>query len=241
MSKRRHYSPTLMKRFFLLTLLLTTACRAEDAQPKTAEEILSVVRLSYALKNHKMKGELRDDATGRREPMELTMDGQVMRFLFKNPPKEIVHLDMSTFPATLYQVVSGGSSQIPPSKYADRVRNMELNYEDLSLRFLYWPRPQLMKEDRVSMQKCWLLRLTNPNRDGPYYVVDVWVHQASGGAAKMEAYDFNSKMVKRYQVTKVQKLDKATVLKELKIETFNPFNGDLKGRTYMTMEDPEKN
>jgi hypothetical protein len=46
--------------------------------------------------------------------------------------------------------------------------------------------------------------------------------------------------VKRYQVTKVQKVDKATVLKELKIETINPFNGDVKGRTYMIMENPEK-
>ena len=39
---------------------------------------------------------------------------------------------------------------------------------------------------------------------------------------------------------KVQKVDKATVLKELKIETINPFNGDVKGRTYMIMENPEK-
>jgi hypothetical protein len=224
----------------LLPLLLAATLRAQDAQPKTAEEILSIVRRSYALQNHKMNGQLRDDATGRTEPLTLTMKNQVMRFLFTNPPKEIVHLDLNTSPATLYQVRAGGSAQVEGDQFAASVRGMAFNYEDLSLRFLYWPRPQLMGEGRVSAQKCWIVRVTNPGKDGPYYVVDIYVHQGSGGAAKMEAYDRNSKVVKRYQVNKVQKVDNATVLKELKIETVNPFNGEIKGRTYMTLDNPEK-
>jgi len=229
-----------MKRLLLIPLLLTATCRAQDAQPKTAEEILRIVRLSYALQNHKMNGQLRDDATGRTEPLTLTMENRVMRFLFTKEPKEIVHLDLNTEPATLYQVRAGGSSQVQGSQYGSSLRGMAFNYEDLSLRFLYWPRPQLMGEARVSAQKCWIVRVTNPGRDGPYYVVDIYVHQGSGGAAKMEAYDRNSKVVKRYQVTKVQKVDNATTLKELKIETLNPFNGEIKARTYMTLDNPEK-
>lgn len=230
-----------MKRLLLLLpLLLASVGRADDDEPKTAEEILRIVRLSYALQDHKMNGRLRDDATGRTEPMTLTMEDRVMRFLFTNTPKEIVHLDLNTSPATLYQVRSGGTSQVQGEQYSASVRGMAFNYEDLSLRFLYWPRPQLMGEGRVSAQKCWIVRVTNPGRDGPYYVVDIWVHKGSGGAAKMEAYDRNSKVVKRYQVTKVQTVDKATVLKELKVETINPFNGDVKGRTYMTLDNPEK-
>lgn len=241
MSKRRLLSFIVMKHLLILLPLLASAMlHAQDAQPKTAEEILRIVRLSYALQNHKMNGHLRDDATGRIEPLTLTMENQVMRFLFTNEPKEIVHLDLNTTPATLYQVRAGGTSQVQGNQYNASVRGMAFNYEDLSLRFLYWPRPQLMGEGRVSAQKCWIVRVTNPGKDGPYYVVDIYVHQGSGGAAKMEAYDRNSKVVKRYQVTKVQKVDKATVLKELKIETINPFNGDVKGRTYMIMENPEK-
>ena len=63
--------------------------------------------------------------------------------------------------------------------------------------------------------------------------------------AKMEAYDRNGKMVKRFEVTKVQKIKgpdgrEATALKEMKIETYNPFNGERKGRTYMTMDTPQQ-
>ncbi|MBN8417433.1 MAG: outer membrane lipoprotein-sorting protein [Verrucomicrobia bacterium] len=229
-----------MKRLFLLPLLLAPMLCAEDAQPKTAEQIIRIVQNSYALQNYKMNGQLRDDATGRTEPMTLTMEDRVMRFLFKNPPPEIVHLDLNTSPATLYQVRQGGSSVVPNSQHGDKVRGMEFNYEDLSLAFLYWPRPQLMGEDRVSGQKCWIVRVTNPSSQGPYYVVDLWVHQGSGGAAKMAAFDRNSKIVKKYQVTKVQKVEGATTLKELRIESLNPLNGEVKGRTYMTLDDPVK-
>ncbi len=230
-----------MKRFILLPLLLASVLRAEDAQPKSAEEIIRIVQNSYALQNYKMTGELRDDNTGRSEPMTLTMQDRVMRFLFKNPPPEIVHLDMNTSPATLYQVRAGGSSVVPDAQHGNKVRGMEFNYEDLSLGFLYWPRPQLMGEDRVSGQKCWIVRVTNPNSQGPYYAVDLWVHQGSGGAAKMAAFDRASKIVKRYQVTKVQKVEGATTLKELRIESLNPANGEVIGRTYMKLDDPVKN
>lgn len=231
-----------MKRLFiLLPLLLWPALApAQSDQPKTAEEILRIVRASYALQNHKMTGRLRDDSTGRVEPLELTMDNQVMRFLFKNEPKEIVHLDMNTSPATLYQVKAGGTTQVTGNQSSASVRGMAFNYEDLSLRFLYWPRPQLMGEGSVSGQKCWIVRVTNPGQQGPYYVVDIWVHKGSGGAAKMAAFDRSSRVVKRYQVNKVQKLDNTTVLKELKIETVNPATGAVSGRTYMTMDAPQK-
>jgi hypothetical protein len=236
-----------MKRPHFLALACVTlaaaACPGLHAQegPRTAEEILRLVRLSYALQDHKMQGRLRDETSGRVEPMELTMSQQVIRFRFVNAPPEIVHLDLSTTPATLWQVKPGGSSRVPMSNAAQEVRGMDLNYEDLSLRFLYWTNAKLMGEDRVSTVKCWRVRVTAPNRNGPYGTVDLWVHQESGGIAKMEAWSVQGKMVKRFQVTKVQKVGKATVLKEMRIESFNPLNGDRKGRTYMTLDNPQKN
>jgi hypothetical protein len=35
-------------------------------------------------------------------------------------------------------------------------------------------------------------------------------------------------------------VEKATVLKELKVETINPASGAVEGRTYMTLDNPEK-
>jgi hypothetical protein len=190
-----------------------------------------------------MTGRLRDDDTGREEPLDLTLSSTVMRFLFKNTPPEIVHLDLTTNPATLWQVKQGGSSQVPVKNAADSVRGMDFNYEDLSLRFIYWKNVKMLDANaRITAAriKCWLIRVTAPDQSGPYYTVDLWVHQESGGVAKMEAYNTLSKMVKRFQVNKMQKVDGVTVLKEMKVESFNPLNGDIKGRTYMTMDAPVK-
>ncbi|MDZ4288037.1 MAG: outer membrane lipoprotein-sorting protein [Prosthecobacter sp.] len=238
-----------MKRPTFLALALFTAfsslpCTslcAEEDEPRTAEEILRLVRLSYALQDYKLRGQLRDDSTGRLEPMELTMSKQVIRFRFINPPAVIVHLDLTTEPATLWQVKAGGSAPVPLKDSGRPVRGMDFNYEDLSMRFLYWRNPKLLGEERVSTVKCWKIRVTAPDRNGPYGTVDLWVHKESGGIAKMEAWNVIGKMVKRFQVTKVQKVDKATVLKEMRVESFNPLNGDRKGRTYMTLDNPEKN
>lgn len=233
----------MKRRLFLASLTAAvTTTHAEDAAP-TASYVLGLVRRSYALQDHKMTGRLRDDSTGREEPLELTLSSTVMRFLFKNTPPEIVHLDLTTSPATLWQVKPGGSSQVPLKNAADSVRGMDFNYEDLSLRFIYWKNVKMLDADaRITAAriKCWLIRVTAPNQSGPYYTVDLWVHKDSGGVAKMEAYNTQSKMVKRFQVTKMQKVGEATVLKEMKIESFNPLNGDIKGRTYMTMDQPVK-
>lgn len=229
-----------MKFIILATLLFASSLQASAAQPKTAEQILLDVRQSYAGQNQKLQGELRDSDSGRTEPLELTMGNQVMSFLFTNPPPETIRLDFNTSPAKLYQVRSGTSKQVRSSQLGSQVRGMDLNYEDLSLGFLYWPRPQLMGEARVSGQKCWIVRVMNPGRQGPYYAVDIWVHQASGGAAKMAAYDRSSKVIKRYEVTKIQKVNGTNALKELRFETLDPASGKIQGRTYMKMNKPAK-
>lgn len=236
-----------MKRRFILSALvsLTTAtCAFAQSSPTpTAEEILVLVRRSYALQDHKMTGRLRDDDTGKEEPLELTLSNSVMRFRFASQPPEIVHLDLTTAPATLWQVKAGGSTQVPLKNSADSVRGMDFNYEDLSLRFLYWKNVKLLDANaRITAAriKCWLVRVTAPDTSGPYYTVDLWVHQESGGIAKMEAYNKAGKMVKRFEVTKMWKVGEATALREMRVQSFNPLSDERKGMTYMTMDKPEK-
>lgn len=230
-----------MNRRSLLALLPAAApafLRAEDPPPP-GEEILRLVRLSYALQDSKLMGSLRDDETGRVEPFELTMQQRVIRFRFINQPPEIVHLDLVTVPATLMQVRPGGAGALPMEAYGDSVRGMDFNYEDLSLRFLYWPNAKLMGEDRIRTVKCWHVRVVTPDRKGPYGTVDLWVHQKSGGVARMDAYNFQGKLVKKFQVISVQKAGEATILKEMRVESYNPLNGDRKGRTYMKLDKPD--
>lgn len=195
--------------------------------PPTAEDIMRLVRMSYASQDYKLLGNLRDDATGRTENFELTMQQQKVRFRFDNP-SEIIDLDLGMTPAVLSRVVAGGKSSVPISALGDPVRGMAMNYEDLSLRFLYWPNPQLMGTDSIKTAKCWVVRVTTPDQLGPYGTIDLWVHQGSGGVAKMEAYDVKANLLKRFAVEKIQEINKVTVLERMRIEAFEP--GSKKSR-----------
>ena len=218
---------------------LVSFVRADDPPP-TGEEILKLVRVSNALQNYKLTGTLRDDKSGRAESFTLNMEQNIMRFRFSNP-NQIVHLDMTTQPATLKSVQAGGSAAVSLAKYGEKVRGFAMNYEDLSLRFLYWPNAKMIGEDRIKLQKCWKVLVPSPDSATPYGSVMLWVHQASGGMAKMEAYDFQGKLVKRFQVDSIQKVDGATILKEMKVESFPPGGSKADGRTYMTLDNPERN
>jgi hypothetical protein len=55
----------------------------------------------------------------------------------------------------------------------------------------------------------------------------------------MEAHNAQGKKVKQFLVRKGQKYKGAYILKQMRVESFNPANGDITGRTYMDIDDPE--
>jgi hypothetical protein len=231
-----------MRRLFLLSLVAFAALplRAADPAPPSAEEIMRLVRLSYALQDSKLTGSLRSNDTGREEPFTLTMTQMVIRFLFDNP-KQIVHLDLAVAPPLLREVKPGSSEDVPLARYDDKVRGFDLNYEDLSLRFIYWPNPKLLGEENVALgQKAWKLRLTTPDSKGAYGTVDIWVHQGSGGMAKMEGYDVKGNLIRRYKIASVQKVGDTHIPEEMRIETVDPATRKRTGLTYMTFDKPQK-
>jgi len=220
----------------LLTLFVGLGGLSQAADPEpTAEEIMQLVRMSYALQDYKLNGSLRDDTSGKKEPFELTMQQQTIRFRFTEPA-EIVDLDLGTQPATLSRVLPGGKSSVPVASYGEAVRGMSMNFEDLSLRFTYWPAPKLMGTDSIKTQKMWVVRVTNPDGKGPYGTVDLWVHQGSGGVAKMEAYDVKGLKMKKFEVVSVQKVNDVTILKEMKVEAYEPPGSKNVRRTYMKLD-----
>ncbi len=230
------------RRLLLAVLAAAPFVSAQESEPSAAE-VLARVRASYALQDHRMTGRLRDSASGREEPLELSLSQSLMRFHFPVQPPETIQLDLTTHPATLWQLTTQGERQRVPLAGTDRpVRGMDFNYEDLSQRFLYWEKVEMMDANaRVTGGvRCWLVRVTAPDTKGPYYTVDLWVHKDSGGVARMDAYDSRSTLVKRFEVTKMWKVDNVSSLREMRVQSFNPADGKRRGITYMTLDKPER-
>ena len=79
----------------------------------------------------------------------------------------------------------------------------------------------------------------SPDGRGPYGTVDVWVHQGSGGMAKMEGWDKLGNLIRTYKIASVQKVGKAHIPEEMRIESKDPKTGKRSGLTYMTFDKPD--
>src|SRR5215212_5192179 len=96
---------------------------AADSPPPTGEQILRMVRMSQALQDLKhLKGKLRNDDTGQEFPFDLTMSDNVIRFVFPDPPKEIINLDLRENGTKLTRVGAGGKVEMPLALYSQPVR-----------------------------------------------------------------------------------------------------------------------
>ncbi len=213
--------------------------RKAETLPPTGEEILRLVRMSQALQDLKnLNGRLRNDDTGQEYPFTLTMADNVIRFVFPDPPKEIINLDLNDNGTKLTRVAAGGKIEMPLSLYGEPVRQTAINFEDLSMRFLYWPNAKIVGEESISFQKCWIVRVQNPDNRGPYRLVDCWVHKDSGAMMQMRAYNGAGKLLKEFKVRKGQKYKGAYILKQMRVESYNTDTNKINGRTYLEISDP---
>lgn len=220
-------------------IFLPGVVNAADEPEPTGDEVLLLVRKSQAQQYLQgLTGRLRSNETGQSWPLELTMRENVVRFLFREP-NEIINLDLNNSGTRLSRIVAGGKIDMPMSLYSERVRNTDINYEDLSMRFLYWPNAKIMGEDTFSLQKCWHVRVTNPDGRGPYGTVDAWVAKNSGAMMQMQAFDGQGRKVKQFLVRKGQKYQGAYILKQMRVETFDPATLKVKGITYLEIDDPK--
>ena len=247
LNSRRHVtsSPIGFGKLLLAGLLLLThpaSAQNGDEDYKedlNAEEIQALVRYSNAAQNSDLHGNLRN-ARGQNVRFRLTMQDRYVRFAFDNP-RQIIQLDIKDSSYLLREAIGGKEGTVPFTRYAESIRGSDIWFEDLAMRYLYWPNPELEGEDRIKTRKCWKLRIYNPTNLGPYHAVEVWVDQKSGGIMKMQGYNYEGKMIKRCTVNSGHKLKTgAWVLKEMRVESFKPGEGSPYARSYLEIDKPKE-
>ena len=209
----------------------------EASEINDPAEILAWVRYSNAAQDNDLFGTLRN-ARGERVRFRLTMKNSYLRFTF-DEPLQIIQLNIEDSSYLLREVVNGSTVEIPSARYAEPIRGSDILYEDLAMRFLYWPNPTLEGEQRVKTRKCWKLRIYNPIKLGPYHCVEIWVDQGSGGIMRMQCYDYDGKMIKRCSVNSGHKLSSGVwVLKEMRVESYHPGENTPYARSYLEIDKP---
>lgn len=213
-----------------MKLIKTLICCAALASPLSAQApdadaILSGARLAATLTqiDEGLQGTL---TQGRKKiPITLFLRGKNIQFQFtENGKLRIFHMRLTDDSYQLFELINGKTIDFPREKLIEPIAGTDLTYEDLALRFFYWPNPKLEGTENVGGQSCYRLRLDKPkNAAGRYEGVYVWVHTKYGAFMRIRGHDKNGGLVKEFQVEDVMKVsDNVWVLQKMQVATHDP-------------------
>jgi len=231
----RWRSPHLFgRRQAALVLGLAVAVTSLPAQQlPSASDILASVRMAETRQQMDLQGQLRQDDVV--IPFHLVQNGPLIRYSFSNPD-ETLQLRLDQNGSRLDLVNDSGTKKVTGSRLQQRVRGTSLTYEDLALKFLYWPSARVLGEENVRTRSCWKLQLQAPSQDAQYSHVLLWVDKASGALMRMEGYDRDRRLAKRFEVVSAQKIEGRWLLKQMRIEAFQPGTSRVLSRAYLEIK-----
>jgi Outer membrane lipoprotein-sorting protein len=218
-----------MRKTIPLYFALVLSSLAEPAP--TAREILDSVRMKQTQQQLDLEGQLRQDEIV--VPFHIIQSGGTVRYIFTNPD-ESLQLQLGGKDSRLDEISNDGVEKV--AQFDRKVRGTDVTYEEIALKFLYWPDVDLQGSDNVRTRKCWKLRAHAPTHDSQYSSVLLWIDKASGALMRMEGYDWNGQLAKKFEVVSAQKIDKRWFLKQMRIETLQPGTKKVQSRTYLEIK-----
>ncbi len=201
--------------------------------PPSAKDILASVRMIESQQHIDLQGQLRQNDIV--VPFGLIQNGPLIRYSFTNPD-EVLQLRLGENSSRLDVVSDAGPEKVTGSKLNQGIRGTSVTYEDLAFKFLYWPTARVLGEENVRTRKCWKLQLRAPARESQYSNVLLWIDKASGALMRLEGYDWNAQLAKRFEVVSAQKIDNRWFLKQMRIEELQPGTNHVQARTYLEIK-----
>ncbi len=180
-----------------------------------------------------LHGQLRDNETV--IPFRLIQTGPIIRYSFSNPAEQ-VQLRLGENSSRLDVVTDTGTEKLAASKLDQTIRGTGVTYEDLALKFLYWPNARVLGQENIRTRNCWKLQLRAPSRESQYSNLLLWIDKTSGALMRLEGYDWNGQLAKRFEVVSAQKIDNRWFLKQMRIEELHPGTNNVQSRTYLEIK-----
>ena len=170
-------------------------------------------------------------------PFHLTQTGPLIRYSFTDPD-EVLQLRLGENGSRLELATDDKAEKISTEKLKEKVRGTGITYEDLTLEFLYWENARVLGDETVRTRSCWKLQVVAASKDSQYWNVVIWVDKASGALMRMDGYDWDGKIAKRFEVVSAQKIDNRWFLKQMRVEEMKPGTAKVESRTYLEIKKP---
>ncbi|HWY92403.1 MAG TPA: outer membrane lipoprotein-sorting protein [Chthoniobacterales bacterium] len=225
------------KKFIVVALLFWCRGFVPVFAEEDANAILDQIRLAQAEINKPLTGRLRPE-DGAAIPFQLRLRGSQIDYQFTNPP-ETIRLQLTDSGSILSDEDAGGRQNLSGSKLQETVRGTDITYEDLSLRFIYWKNAKLNGEQRVRAITCSVVDVQPASRNTAYSTVRLWIAKDRGALIKAEGFDWQGRLVKRFEIISGQRVEGKTIFKQIRIERISPETGKVVSRTYLELDPSE--
>jgi len=232
LSFRFRHSFVLRHSAFVIFLVLASTCIPAEPPP-SAKDILESVRMLESRQQIDLQGQLRQEDMV--IPFRLMQNGPLIRYTFTNPD-ETLELRLGENSSRLELVSDAGTEKVDAAKLQEKIRGTIVTYGDLAFKFLYWSTARVLGEENVRTRKCWKLQLRAPSRESSYSNVLLWVDKASGALMRMEGYDWDAKLLKRFEVVSAQKIERRWFLKQMRVEQLQPGTNHVEARAYLEIK-----
>lgn len=221
----------MMKRLlaYMSVVLMGVSTLVAEERVPTADELLAGARYAATMqKNQKINGTLRKKSDKIPFGIELK-DGDIFfNYSVDGSDWRTFQLKFKEAGQELYTYEAGKSKKFESKRYGERIGNTDVTFEDLSFRFLYWPKGQVLPQDRTSFvkgRKCYVVNLPNPKPgDGEYAWIRVWIDAENGAMWQIDAFNADGKLLKRFAITSVMKSKDTWFFKQMRVETRDPNN-----------------
>jgi hypothetical protein len=232
-----------MKIFTLLLASIAIYTFPANAQAPDPKRIIEGARISATLTeiDGPLEGTLSHN--GAKTKIQIFLKGKNIQFQFEESKNKwrIFHMRLSDEKFDLFEIINGKTVDFPRNKLTESIAGTDLTYEDLALRFFYWPNPKLEGKENIGTEDTYKLRLDKPaGAAGNYFAVYVWVHTKFGAFMKINGHAKNGDKLKEFQVEDVMKVsDDVWTLRKMQVSSYK--DGRRSSITDMTLEKPTKN
>lgn len=214
---------------FALVTMVTAALMAQENAPD-ARELLRRARINHISQSAELEARLRTRSG--EIPFAIRLRDGRIEYQF-SAPEETVTLVLRDDQSELTLRRGGRTVALGPKDSGVPLRDTLLSYDDLAMRFLYWPVARVIGEEIFRSRPAWRVELHPGTRASLYGAVRVLLDKASGALLRIEGYDWEGRLVRRFEVVSVQKIEGQFFLKSMRIEGFDPESRRVTGRIYL--------
>ena len=215
----------------IVVVLFSSITTANDLPD--AAVLLKQARMAQTNLDVKFNGHLRVGAGSKKIPFILTISDGVVKYEFQDT-KDTITLRLGEKDSRLEETKGGKTERVTAARFDDPVRDTSITYEDLAMRFLYWPNAKVVDDDLILTRDSWEVDIVPPGgAQTQYSKVKAWFSKADNAMMKMEAFDPSGKSVRKFTARGAMKSDGMWYLKTMEI--VGP--GGLRRATYLELDD----